>query len=198
MDKTLGRQEQGMLIDRGRRILWLVILAAVLLWAGSPCTSYAQDVANGSAIANVLTALAVTAVQDLDFGDVFQGVAKAVPNNDALSSGIFVITGEASAGISVYIALPPYLATATGDDRMDITFDATDCSVDSTGNSDPSTFGDGWPNINPYNLPGNLVVGSAVPSQTAIFLGGEVTPSVDQTSGPYSGDIIVTVAYTGT
>jgi len=178
--------------------LWLAFLAATLVFIGSSCPSYAQDVANGMAVANVLTALAVTAVQDLNFGDVFQGVGKTVPNNDALNSGIFVITGEGSAGISVYIQLPPYLATATGDDRMDIAFEATDCSIDSTGNSDPSTFGDGWPNVDPYNLPGNLVVGSAVPSQTAIFLGGEVTPSVDQVSGPYSGDIVVTVSYTGT
>jgi len=178
--------------------LWLAFLAATLVLTGSPCPSYAQDAANGLAVANVLTALAVTAVQDLDFGDVFQGVGKTVPNNDALNSGIFVITGEGSAGISVYITLPPYLATATGDDRMDVTFDATDCSIDSTGNSDPSAFGDGWPNVNPYNLPSNVVIGSAVPSQTAMFLGGRVTPSVDQTSGPYSGDVIVTVAYTGT
>lgn len=179
-------------------ILWLLFAAATVFFIFSPCHNNAQEVANGLALANVLTALSVTAVQDLNFGDVYQGVGKAVPNNDALNSGVFVITGQSSAGISVYITLPPYLATATGDDRMDVTFDATDCSIDSTGNSDPSAFGDGWPNVNPYNLPNNLVIGSAVPSQTAMFLGGRVTPSVDQTAGPYSGDIIVTVAYTGT
>ena len=32
---------------------------------------------------------------------------------------------------------------------------------------------------------------------TMLFLGGEVTPAVDQTAGAYSGNIIVTVAYNG-
>jgi hypothetical protein len=162
-----------------------------------PGRHQAQEVANGLAIANVLAGLSVTAVQDLDFGDVLQGVAKAVPNNDAANSGVFVITGQPGAGVSVYIALPAYLATPTGDDRMNITFGVTDGSIDSTGNSDPSAFGDGWPNINPFALPNNLTIGSAVPSQTAIFLGGRVIPSIDQLSGPYSAEVIVTVAYTG-
>ena len=82
-----------------------VILVALIL-VFIPGFSYGQDVANGQALANVLTALSVIAVQDLDFGNVFQGVAKDVPNNDALNSGIFVISGEGGAGISVYIALP--------------------------------------------------------------------------------------------
>ncbi len=174
-----------------------VILAGLIL-VFIPGFSYGQDVANGLAVANVLTALSVTAVQDLDFGNVLQGVAKDVPNNDALNSGIFLITGEGGAGISVYIALPAYLATATGDDRMTVGFGSTDCTIDSTTNVDPSTFGDGWQDVNPFNIPSNLVVGSVGPNQTAIFLGGRVIPSVDQTSGPYSADIIVTVAYTGT
>jgi hypothetical protein len=174
----------------------IALTAIILLFV--PDLHFAQDVANGLAVANVLTGLSVTAVQDLDFGDVLQGVAKSVPNNDAANSGVFRITGEPGAGISVYMTLPIYLATATGDDRMDVAFGITDCSIDSTGNSDPSAFGDGWQDVNPYSLPSTLTIGSAIPSQSAIFLGGRVIPSVDQTSGPYSGDIIVTVAYNGT
>ena len=174
-----------------------IILAGLFLVL-IPGFSYGQDVANGLAVATVLTGLSVTSVQDLDFGSVFQGVAKDVPNNDALNSGIFLITGEGGAGIAVYIALPAYLATATGDDRMTIGFGSTDCSIDSTTNVDPSTFGDGWQDVNPFNVPNNLVVGSVGPNQTSIFLGGRVIPSVDQIPGPYSADIIVTVAYTGT
>ncbi|MEW6412756.1 MAG: hypothetical protein AB1483_09825 [Candidatus Zixiibacteriota bacterium] len=173
-----------------------VIVGIIVLTLSNPVVG--QEVAHGLAIANVLTGLSVVSVQDLDFGDVLQGVAKTVGNNDALNSGIFMISGLGGAGISVYISLPEYLATASGDDRMVVGFGATDCSVDSTGNIDPSAFGDGWPDVNPYNLPTSLVVGSAGPNITAIFLGGRVTPSVDQTSGPYSADITVTVAYTGT
>lgn len=157
----------------------------------------AQDVANGSATANVLTALSIVATQDLQFGSVFQGVAKSVTNDDAAAAGIFTITGEAGAGISSYMTLPQYIATATGDDRMNIAFGTTDLSIDSTSNADPSAFGDGWLDVDPNNIPGGLVIGSDVTPHTMLFLGGEVTPAVDQTAGAYSGNIIVTVAYNG-
>ena len=158
----------------------------------------AQDVANGSATANVQAALAVVATQDLQFGSVFQGVAKSVANNDVAAAGIFTITGAAGAGISAYMTLPQYISTAAGSDRMNIAFRTTDVSIDSTLNADPSTFGNGWLNVDPNNLPTGLVIGSDILSHTMIFLGGRVVPSVDQSAGAYSGDIIVTVAYNGT
>lgn len=187
-------------MNKKNKSAFLTIFVTVILCAAIvllPVRHQAQDVASGLAIANVLAGLSVTSVQDLNFGDCLQGVSKSVPNNDAANSGIFLVTGQPGAGISMYIALPAYLSTATGDDRMNILFGVTDCSIDSTGNVDPSTFGDGWQDINPYALPTNLTVGSAAPSQTAVFLGGEVVPSVNQLSGPYSAEIIVTVAYTG-
>ena len=174
----------------------LVIILGVILMVLNGSVA-AQESASALALANVLASLSVVAVQDLNFGDVLQGVGSITPNNDAANSGIFMIQGEQGAGISIYISLPEYLSTATGDDRLIVTFGAADCSIDSTGNIDPSTFGDGWQDTNPYNIPTGTVVGSAVPSLTAIFLGGRVTPSIDQTAGPYSGDIVVTVAYNG-
>ncbi|HKK20704.1 MAG TPA: hypothetical protein VJ983_04460 [candidate division Zixibacteria bacterium] len=161
-------------------------------------TANAQYVANGLATADVMASLSVIPVQDLQFGNVLQGVAKAVANDDAANAGIFTITGQAGAGINIHIALPEYMATASGDDRMAIAFGVADCSIDSTANADPSAFGSGWQNINPYNLPNNLTVGTVGQPQTAIFLGGRVIPSIDQTAGAYTGDIIVTVAYNGT
>ena len=160
-------------------------------------TASAQDVANGSATANVLTALSVVATQDLQFGSVFQGVAKTVTNSDAAFTGIFTITGASGAGISAYMGLPQYIATPTGSDRMNIAFNNTDISIDSTSNADPSAFGSGWSNVDPNNLPTGLVIGSDVASHTMLFLGGKVIPSVAQAAGSYSGDIIVTVAYNG-
>ena len=157
----------------------------------------AQDVAIGQATGTVQTALAVIAVQDLQFGLIFQGVSKTVPNNDAVSSGIFTITGAPGAGISTYMTLPQYISTASGDDRMTIAFANTDLSIDSTQNADPSAFGDGWQDVDPNNIPNGLVIGSDAVSHTMLFLGGRVIPSVDQTSGAYSGDIVVTVAYNG-
>ncbi len=177
------------------RSLALVAMTLALVSA-SPVS--AQYVANGLATADVMASLAVIAVQDLQFGNVLQGVAKSVTNDDAANAGIFTITGAAGAGINVAIALPEYMATATGDDRMAIAFGANDCSIDSTVNVDPSAFGSGWQNINPYSLPNMITVGTVGQPQTAIFLGGRVIPSIDQTAGAYTGDIIVTVAYNGT
>ena len=173
------------------------IAIACIISVLTVCNISAQDVANGSATANVQTALSIVAIQNLQFGSVFQGVAKTVANDDAASSGIFTITGASSAGISAYMTLPQYIATASGDDRMNIAFNNTDLSIDSTSNADPSAFGDGWADVDPNNIPNGLVIGSDATSHTMLFLGGRVLPSVDQSAGSYTGDIIVTVAYNG-
>jgi len=173
----------------------LLLTALLLVLPGG--TAWAQDVATGEALATVLTALTVTAVQPLDFGNVFQGVAKIQDQKDDALSGIFAITGQGSAGVSIYLVLPQYIALASGTDRMTIAFRTTDCSVD-TMNVTPSTVvaTDGWVDVDPNNLPNTIVVGQA--GQTNVYLGGRVIPSVDQTAGSYAGDVICNVAYTGT
>jgi len=174
-----------------------LFVAAILVIAPA---AMAQDVASGSATATVQAALVVTADQALAFGTVFQGVATSVANNVSASSGIFKIVGQSSAGIAIYMQLPDYLATATGDDRMVIAFSTTDCNIDSTDNNDPALFvaGSGWINEDPHNVTSAALIGSDVTVQTSIFLGGSVTPTVDQTPGAYTADIVLTVAYTGT
>ncbi len=171
------------------------MLMAVVSALAMPAAVMSQDVANGQATATVQTPLTVTAPNDLAFGTVFQGVAKAVANNVA-DAGVFTITGQAGSGISVYLQLPDYMATATGDDRMVIAFSATDISIDSTANADPTAFASGWQNTNPHNLPSGVIIGGGS-GQTSMFLGGSIYPSVDQTAGAYSADIILTVAYNG-
>jgi hypothetical protein len=175
------------------------ILLATLIVIVLLSTAAAQDVANGLAIANVLASLTITATQPLDFGNVFQGVAKIQDEtNDALS-GIFTVGGEANAGLSVYIQLPDYLALASGADRMSVAFSNTDCTwsvLDAAAPSTPSAPGVGaLLNQNPRNLVATTI-GAGGAAQ--IFLGGRVIPSVNQSSGAYSGDIICTVAYNGT
>ncbi|HKK20705.1 MAG TPA: hypothetical protein VJ983_04465 [candidate division Zixibacteria bacterium] len=174
--------------------LILVGTAAVLV----PTAAMGQDVAVGQATATVQTPLTVTAPNDLQFGTIFQGVPTSVANNSA-NAGVFAINGTAGVGISVYLQLPDYMATATGDDRMVISFSATDCSIDTTGNADPTAFGGGFANTNPHSLPNGVYIGSqgGAVNNTNIFLGGSVYPSVDQTAGSYSADIILTVAYNG-
>jgi hypothetical protein len=176
------------------RFSGLLVVAAVLAIIMVPSVGMAQDVANGSATALVQAILVVTATQALQFGNVFQGVATSVAN-DAAGAGIFSIAGQGAAPIAIYMQLPDYLSTASGDDRMVISFGLTDASVDSTGNLVPTTFGAGWADTDPHNFNPATVVGTL--GVTAVFLGGSVFPSVDQAAGAYSADIIVTVAYTG-
>ncbi len=174
------------------RISRLLVPVLVVLFAASPAVIKAQDVANGSATATILAALQVTG-GTLVFGNVYQGVAKSVPNNDA-NAGVFQITGAAGSQISLYMQLPDYLQGPTND-RMVVAFGVTDASVDSTVNVTPTAFGAGWQNTNPHAFPAATRIGST--GNAAIFLGGKVIPSVNQTAGAYTADIVLTVSYTG-
>lgn len=173
-----------------------VLCLLIFLFAGeNACT---QDVANGLAIATCLAGLSVTATQPLAFGNVFQGVAKTQGKNDDANSGIFTITGAPSAGISIYLSLPAFLALLpAGADRMIVSFSTTDATVDTT-TATPSTAAaaDGWIDQNPYALPAAVVIGAA--GASCVYLGGRVSPSVNQTAGNYEADIVCSVAYTGT
>lgn len=161
-------------------------------------SAMSQDVAVGQAQATVLATLSVTATQALDFGNVYQGVAKTQDETSDANSGIFTITGQASANISCFFQLPEYVALSNGTDRMPINFTTTDAtySILAAGApSTPSAPGAGaTTNTNPRNLTGTIV---GVGGTSQIFLGGKVIPSVNQTAGSYSADIVLTVAYTG-
>jgi hypothetical protein len=181
-----------------KRLSRVLVPILVVLFVASPAVIKAQDVANGSATATLLAALQVTG-GTLVFGNVYQGVAKTVANNDA-NAGVFQITGAADAQVSIYMQLPDYLQGPTND-RMVVAFGVTDAQVDSTGNIDPTAFGAGWPNANPHAFPAATRLGGNHMPATAvngtIFLGGKVIPSVNQTAGNYTADIVLTVSYTG-
>jgi len=99
--------------------LALIIAAIALVLAGSG--AWSQEVAIGTATATVLAAVTVAATSALAYGDVFQGVPKAVANN-AAAAGIFTISGEADAGATLYFQLPDYLVLSDGSVRMGISF----------------------------------------------------------------------------
>lgn len=180
-------------MNRSVKIILFVALAAVL--AVTPVVN-SQDVATGSATATVLTALAVTSTAALVFGNVFQGVAATIGNGNA-AAGIYTITGNASSVISIYMALPEFVALASGSDRMTISFSTTDASVDTLGGGVPTGMvaTAGFQNVDPHNFPAAAVIGAG--GTTNIYLGGKIYPTVDQAAGAYTGDIVLTVAYTG-
>jgi hypothetical protein len=174
----------------------LILILSALFVALMFGVSAAQDVANGVAQGTVIPLIVVTAVQPLNFGNVYQGVIHTIAETDDDSSAIFNITGQTGAGINLQLILPEYLILADNSDRMPIRFGATDAAVDTNG-ATPSTMvgGDGWINQNPYILPAGAHIGSNVSANTRIYLGGQVNPSINQKAGAYSGDLILMVAY---
>lgn len=178
-------------------LVTLSLVAVILTGAGS---GFGQDIATGKSLATVQTGLSVTATQDLIFGYVMQGVARTMPKNNDDSSGIFDITGYGGAEISIYLILPEYMATDAGsgggDDRMTIAFNTTDCTLDTVAAGTPAVPGAGAVvDQDPHNLP--LIDIGVTDGVCRMYLGGKVTPSVDQKAGNYEGDITCTVAYTG-
>ena len=180
-------------------LLAIAVVAAAFV---SPVTLMAQDVATGLVTATVVTPLTVTATNPLAFGTVYQGVPKSVDKNTA-DAAVFDVAGQANADLLLYLSLPEYLGTVSGDDRMTIVFADNVCDID-TGLAaqpgDPTSFASGWQGEDPHNLMG---VAGGTPCLgdagfCAIYIGGRVIPTLDQTAGSYTGDIILTVAYDGT
>lgn len=191
----MGKENDMIHRDFIRHLFAFLIMALVVILYSNVLIVHAQEVAVGSATARVLANITVTATAPLDFGDIFQGVPASIANNNANAAN-FSIVGESGAGITIFMQLPEYVSLSDGSDRMQIIFGPSDASVDTSGAGDPTGMSGslGWQNVNPYNLPAATIIGS---SGTNIYLGGKVTPSVNQKAGNYSGDIVVTVSYNG-
>ncbi len=171
--------------------------------AGSTSNVSAQAAVTNTADATVLAAITIAATTNLNFASVYPGVPKTVARTATgadTTAAIFTITGQAGAGISAFLVLPEYVSE-TGGDRMTVSFGTTDMALDTTTTANPSTIvaGDGWIDQDPRSFPAALVIGGTVPAVTTtkVYLGGKVIPSVFQTAGAYTGDIILTVAYNG-
>ncbi|MCP4568768.1 MAG: hypothetical protein GY841_14415 [FCB group bacterium] len=178
-----------------------IILMMTVMLIAVP-TVRAQDVATGTVTATVVAPLTVLATSPLAFGTVYQGVPKSISKNVA-AAAIFDIGGQANADLLLYLSMPEFMATSTGDDRMTVVFNDNVCDID-TGLAaqpgDPAAFISGWQAEDPNNLMG---VAGGTPCLgdagfCALYLGGKVLPTLDQTAGSYTADIILTVAYDGT
>ncbi len=175
-------------------------VSLILLTLSFGATVNAQDVSTGQATATVLAVLAVTAPQDLDFGNVLQGVVTTIARTNATNAGIFQIAGEGTVNqeVSMHMQLPDFLwnAGAGVQDRLVVAFSATDCTIDTTAAGTPAAVGLGAiVGEDPQNIPDTGVGGTDDIIQ--IYLGGTVHPAPDQRAGSYTADIILTAAYTG-
>src|SRR5689334_15804658 len=92
-----------------RKVPFAVLALLLTAVAGAS----AQGV-NGSisATAQVQTPITVTGTQDLSFGNVFPGVAKAVAYTDAANAGKFSVAGQASTPVTYSFTLPANLTSA--------------------------------------------------------------------------------------
>ena len=177
----------------------ILAISLVMLTLSFGAVVNAQDVSTGQATATVLAVLAVTAPQDLDFGNVLQGVVTTIARTNATNAGIFQIAGEGTNNqeVSMHMQLPDFLwnAGAGVQDRLVVAFSATDCTVDTTAGTPDTPGGGALAGEDPQNLPDVGMGGTD--SVIRIYLGGTVHPAPDQRAGSYTADIILTAAYTG-
>ncbi len=165
----------------------ITLLFSLLIMAGGVV---AQESATIQATANVSTSLAINGTQNLRFGVVTPGVNKAVNKTTAGESGEWSITGTPGAEISITFTLPDSLQHTTNPTWMNLAFSATDVSYsDGTGSQVGPT---GVLNPNAGNAE-RIGAGGIM----TIWIGGTVFPSVAQGGGPYSSDVMLTIAYTG-
>jgi len=137
------------------------------------------------ATATVLSPLSVTS-SNLTFGDVLRSANKSILPGDA-SSGKWVITGVASKQVQLTIAAPSTLETTTSN-YLVYSYSSTDCkwSTDASG-STGTTFSPSTSVTASLSSTGNLYV----------FIGGTLKPTSSQAAGSYTGDVILTIQYTG-
>lgn len=151
----------------------------------------AQESGTIQAIATVVSSLRVTPVNNLNFGTILPGINKSVEKIDVGFAGEWSVTGTASAEITVDFTLPANLYTADSTAALMIGFSATDASYeDGTGGGQTAP-------AEVLNPNGPSVRDIGVGGTITIWIGGTVRPTISQTGGDYSADIVLTVAYTG-
>ncbi|NOY89314.1 MAG: DUF4402 domain-containing protein [FCB group bacterium] len=131
----------------------------------------------------------VTVNNDLIFGAVFPGIPKTISKYTAGSAAEFYVSGTAGSEITIDFALPKYMNNGGLD--MQMIFNETDCSIDTSATPDQSN--PLFDNLDPWHTL-TYRLGS---NGLTIWLGSTVVPDVYQIQGNYSASIVITVAYTG-
>jgi len=193
--------EDDMNFSRIRNLCTVVAILLCLLVIGAG-NSYAQQAVTGSADGIVLAAITLANTENLEFGNVYQGVPKIVARTATgtdTTAAIFTITGQPEAGVTAQFVLPEYVSSTAGA-QMLISFSTSDMAIDTSNSTTPLSVvaGDGWVDQDPRSFPVGMQIGGApATATTLVFLGGKVTPSLFQPAGTYNGDIILSVSYNG-
>jgi len=131
----------------------------------------------------------VTVNNDLTFGAVFPGIPKTISKYAAGSAAEFYVSGTAGSEITIDFTLPKYMNSGGLD--MQMIFNETDCSIDTSATPDQSN--PLFDNLDPWHTL-TYRLGS---NGLTVWLGGTVVPDMHQIQGNYSASIVITVTYTG-
>jgi spore coat protein U-like protein len=162
-----------------------ILIAAAAAILAVPAAASAQNTADVTATANVLTPITVTNIADLDFGDVLPGIATTVAPAD-VDAGRFQISGSGVSEVQLAFTLPTELDHATSASTLPLSFGGSSAGLGTLGII-ASTF----------DPAAGLTTNLSAISPLDVFIGGTVTPTVTQEAGAYSGTITLTVTYTG-
>ena len=141
----------------------------------------AQNNAQINVSANVQAPITVVGAANLDFGSVFPGVNKSVAVTDA-AAGRFNVLGQASAPVSFTFVLPANLSD--GANLLPI--------ANWTGNHNTSATPAGT-GFTPSAAATAATLSAS--GQLFVYMGAQVTPSVSQAAGTYTGTVQITVVY---
>ena len=157
-------------------------LALVALVAGLVSSAAAQSNSGSiTATAQVQQPVNVVGAVNLTFGNVFPGVNKSVLLTDA-GAGRFDVTGQASTPVNLaFTALPTNLAN--GGNNLPVSFTSGYNTTNSAAGA--TSFAPGGGASTSLSGTGSLYV----------FLGGSVTPAVNQAAGTYTGTVTLQVTY---
>ena len=181
-----------------RPTLMLAVLVIGLVLIGG--RAFSNDVLQSTATATVLAALTITETQNLNFGDVWMGVWKAIDSASmdagagAGGSGLWIVAGTAGDNIQASFMLPEYLWSTTVKQRIDILFRETDASFQTSAVTNADFTTGTWAMKNPYAI-GSMAFTEA---SIGIGLGGTLYPSAtQQAAADYEGTIIFTCWFEG-
>jgi len=130
----------------------------------------------------------VTRVNDLDFGMMFPGVPIEIDKQSA-DAVEFQVTGTADAEVTLDFSLPQYLSV--GGYNMQLIFYTTSCAIDT--NATPDQSSPAYVDLNPWQTLTYRLASSGL----TVWLGCKAVPGLQQEAGTYTGDVVLTVQYTG-
>jgi hypothetical protein len=166
-------------------------VAAVLALALGSASTAAAQTGTINATATVLQPITVSAVNDLQFGNIYPGVDKAIAYTDASNAGMFSVAGDGGAQVSVSFTLPTDLNGPSGSTLPIASWDGyhntTNSATTGGSNFTPSATA----------ITTNLSGATGSSGSLYIFLGATVSPTATQTQGSYTNTVQMTVAYTG-